>query len=280
MIPRSLRRLLTDSTAFLASRGIENARFEAELLVGQALGLSRVELYGGVDRSLEPEQDARVQELVERRGRREPLAYVLGDWGFRRLTLKTDKRALVPRPETEILVERALALIAGVAEPRVLDAGTGAGAIALAIADEHPGARILALDSSSAALELARENARLCGLEVEFRAGDIRDAEFGDAPRFDLVVSNPPYVRPEEIESLEPEVREWEPREALVGVGVPEALAERARGLLGRGGWLAVELGDRQQRAYGALLGELGYEAVTISPDLTGRERVVEARWP
>ncbi len=273
----TLRRALTGADEYLSRRGIERARFEAELIFSQALGLSRIQLYMDLDHPLTAEERGRALESVERRGKREPLAYVLGEWGFRRLTLKTDARALVPRPETEILVERALTLIEQLEQPRVLDAGTGSGAIALAIADEHPGARVVALDSSAEALDLARENAAACGLEIELRQGDLRDEVEGE---FDLVVSNPPYVLPEEIELLEPEVRDWEPREALVGVGVPEAVAERARELLVPGGWLAIELGEGQQAAYAALVGDLGYEAATITNDLTGRERVVVARWP
>ena len=273
----TLREALAGSTDYLARRGIEPARFEAELILARALGLSRIQLYMDLERSLDPDEYERSRGLVERRGRREPLAYVLGQWGFRRLTLKTDARALVPRSETEILVERALVLIEGLEAPRILDAGTGSGAIALALADEHRGARIVALDSSADALALARENANACGLEIELRQGDVRDPIEGE---FDLIVSNPPYVLPQEIETLEPEVRDWEPREALVGVGVAEALAERARGLLVPGGWLAVELGEGQQAGYTAFLAGLGFEAVTITPDLSGRERVVEARWP
>ena len=280
--PVTLRRALAGAEEYLARRGVDRSRFEAELIFSQALGLSRIELYMDLDRPLTPEERERALGLVARRGKREPLAYVLGEWGFRRLTLKTDARALVPRPETEILVERALALIEQLESPRVLDVGTGSGAIALALADEHPGARVVALDSSPDALALARENAEKCGLEIELKQGDIRASIARDpvAGEFDLVVSNPPYVLPEEIETLEPEVRDWEPREALVGVGVPEALAGRARELLVPGGRLAVELGEGQQAAYAALLGDLGYEAVTITPDLTRRERVVEARWP
>ena len=277
LVPVTLRRALAGAEEYLARRGVDRSRFEAELIFSQTLGLSRIQLYMDLDRSLSPDERERALELVERRGKREPLAYVLGEWGFRRLTLKTDARALVPRPETEILVERALALIEKLDSPRVLDVGTGSGAIALALADEHPGAQIVALDSSPEALALARENAAACELEIELRPGDIRGPIEG---RFDLVVSNPPYVLPEEIETLEPEVRDWEPREALVGVGVPETLAERSRELLAPGGWLAVELGEGQQAVYAALLGDLGYEAVTITLDLTGRERVVEARWP
>ncbi len=273
----SLRRALVGADEYLARRGVERARYEAELIFSRALGLSRIQLYMDLDRPLTSAERERALELVVRRGKREPLAYVLGEWGFRRLTLKTDTRALVPRPETEILVERALALIEQLEGPRVLDVGTGSGAIALALADEHPGARIVALDSSPDALALARENAEKCGLEIELRLGDVRDSIEGE---FDLVVSNPPYVLPEEIETLEPEVRDWEPREALVGVGVPDALAERSRELLVTGGWLALELGEGQQKTYAALLVDLGYKEATITSDLTGRERVVEARWP
>src|SRR5262249_52059306 len=145
----------------------------AELLTAHALGLSRLEL---ATRRAEPVGDAdaaAVRTLVERRAGREPLAYVLGEWGFRRLTLRTDARALVPRPETEVVVERALALLDGVAAPRVVDVGTGTGAIALALADERPDARVTATDVSTEALALARENAERLGLAVELVHGSL-----------------------------------------------------------------------------------------------------------
>jgi release factor glutamine methyltransferase len=273
----TLGEVLRGATGYLGKKGVERARFEAELLLCKALGITRIELYTTLDRPLNEEERVAARELVKRRGAREPLAYVLGEWGFRRLTLKTDARALVPRPETEVLVERALALVDGLTEPRVLDIGTGSGAIALAIADEHPGARVAALDSSADALALARENAEACGLEIELRLGDVRDPIEGT---FDLVVSNPPYVLPEEIETLEPEVRDWEPREALVGEGVAEALARGLRETLVVGGALAVELGDGQQKTYAELLQSLGYADIRITDDLAGRERVVEGRRP
>jgi release factor glutamine methyltransferase len=274
----TVREALARGAAFLERKGIERGRFEAELILAQTLASTRVQLYMDLDRPLTPPERQQSRELIERRGRREPLAYVLGEWGFRRLTLTTDARALVPRPETEILVERALALVEGLPAPRVLDVGTGTGAIALAIANECPAAQVVAIDISPEALELARENAERTGLadRVELVQGDLFS---GLAPGFDLVVSNPPYVLPEEIEALEPEVRDWEPRAALVGVGATEALARAARAALVPGGALAVELGDGQQRAYSELLGNLGFRDVTITSDLTGKERVVEARW-
>ena len=210
----TIREVLGLTTEYLERKGVEGARLDAELIVGKALGLTRLELYLDHDRPLGEDELARARELVERRGRREPLAYVLGEWGFRRLTLRCDPRALVPRPETEVVVDRCLALLDGVDAPAVLDVGTGTGAIALAIAEEHRGARVLALDNSPDALALARENAEATGIEVDLVLGDLSDGLPGGP--FDLVVSNPPYVHADELETLAPEVREWEPRAALV----------------------------------------------------------------
>jgi release factor glutamine methyltransferase len=200
---------------------------------------------------------------------REPLAYVLGEWGFRRLVLKTDARALVPRPETEIVVERCLELLRGEREPRVLDVGTGTGAIALAIADEHPGARVTAVDSSPAAVALARENAERLQLDVDVRVGGFDVAAEG----WDLVVSNPPYVMPEEWDELQPEIRDWEPREALVGVGLHEELARLAQTR-----FLVLESHECQASDVAATLTSLGYTDVRVTADLAGKPRVVEGR--
>ena len=205
-------------------------------------------------RKLSREEEEALERLVARREAREPLAYVLGEWGFRRLTLGVDRRVLVPRPETEVVVERCLARIAGLAEPRVLDVGTGSGAIALAIADEHPGARVTGVDASPDALEVAGANALRTGLAIELREWDLF-AGLPDGP-WDLVVSNPPYVLPEEIESLEPEVRDWEPREALVGVGATEAVARGARDVLRPGGALVLEVAAGDAARVAAMLGD------------------------
>jgi release factor glutamine methyltransferase len=270
----TLGEVLAGATDYLAKRGVESGRLDAERLLARALGLSRIELYTQHDRPLtEAERDA-ARELVQRRGAREPLAYVLGDWDFRRLTLRTDARALVPRPETEIVVERCLDLIRGVEEPRVLDVGTGSGAIALALAHEHPGARVVATDASQAALDLAQENAREHGLDVTFVQADLLDGLGGP---FDLVVSNPPYVESEELAALEPEVRDWEPRTALVDEGQTGRLVADARGVLD--GWLVLEVHERHACDIAALLATSGYDSVRITLDLAGKERVVEARW-
>jgi release factor glutamine methyltransferase len=207
--------------------------------------------------------------LLERRRQREPLAYVLGEWGFRRLVLNTDARALVPRPETEIVVERCLALLRDEPEPRVLDLGTGSGAIALAIADERPDARVTAVDSAADAVALARENAERLDLAIEVRQGDLEAAAEG----WDLVVSNPPYVAADEWESLQPEIRDWEPRNALVGEGIHEEIARLASTRL-----LVFEVGDGQADHVADALASLGYAEITITPDLAEEDRVVEGR--
>ena len=271
---------LAAATARLAEAGIESARLEAELLLARACDdCARALLYAELDRELTPEQEAAFETNVDRRVQREPLAYILGEWGFRRLTLKTDQRALIPRPETEIVVERALEHIRDEADPDVLDVGTGTGAIALAIADEHEGARITAIDASPDALALAQENRDLTGVNgrVQLVEHDLT-VGLGEA-QFDLVVSNPPYVEPEELETLQPEVRDWEPHVALVASGATEAVARAATEALRPGGWLVLETAAGTGERIRNLLQELGYERVTITPDLAGRDRVVEGKW-
>jgi len=268
--------VLRSGAAYLERRGVDSPRLDTELLLAHALGLSRLELYTQHDRRLTEEERAAARGLVERRGRREPLAYVLGEWGFRRLVLKTDARALVPRPETEVLVERALALVAQVDAPRALDVGTGCGAIALAIAQERPDARVTATDVSADALALARENAVQLGLAVELVETHVARGLVGP---FDLVVSNPPYVGPDEIPALQSEVRDWEPRGALVDTGQTRELVRDAPRLLAPGGALALETHEDRAAALAGELSAAGWDAVTIARDLAGRDRVVEGRW-
>jgi release factor glutamine methyltransferase len=261
------------AAALLAEHGIETARVDAEWIVAHVLGVKRSELLAWN----EEVDDRSVWPLVERRTAREPLAYVLGEWGFRRLTLRCDTRALVPRPETETVVERCLELLRGVDRPRVLDVGTGTGAIALALADELEDALVVATDASAEALELARENAHRTGLPVDFVRADLH-AGLPPGP-FDLVVSNPPYVRPGEVDSLEPEVRDWEPREALVDKGQTEALARGALDVLRPHATLVLEVHTERASDVSAVLEALGYD-VRITSDLTGRDRVVEGKRP
>jgi len=274
----TISEVLRLSTAHLAAKGSETPRLDAERLLAQALGLERIELYMASNRSLTPLELDAARALVTRRARREPLQYVLGEWGFRRLTLAVDSRALIPRPETEVLVERALALIAGLERPRVLDVGTGSGAIALAIADEHPGAMITGLDSSEDALALAAENAARTGLTVELARHDLFQG-LPDGP-WDLIVSNPPYVDAADLPTLQPEVRDWEPHGALSAEGAVEAVARGSVAVLAPGGGLALEVGAGQTDATAALLTELGLVEVRVTRDLRGVDRVVEGVRP
>jgi release factor glutamine methyltransferase len=253
-----VRDVLRDAEARLAAAGIDTPRVDAEWLVAHALGTTRSGVYARLDEEVE------LDGLLRRRLEREPLAYVLGEWGFRRLTLKTDVRALVPRPETEVVVERALAVLRGVESPRVLDIGVGSGAIALALKDERPDATVVGVDVSGDALALARENARRLRLDVELREGD--ESAAGDG--WDLVVSNPPYV--DSLDGLQPELRH-EPRAALVGEDMHARITAAAETRA-----LVFEVGAGQAQDVAGLLRRHGYRDVRVTPDLAGIERVVE----
>ena len=260
----TVREALAETERRLAAVGVETPRVDAEWLVAHLLGTTRSGLAARQDDEVEG-----LEPLLVRREAREPLAYVLGEWGFRRLTLKTDARALVPRPETETLVERALALAEGIERPRMLDVGLGSGAIALALKDERPDSRVTGVDISVGALALARENADRLGLEVELREGDGAAAA---AEGWDVVVANPPYV--ESLAEIQPELR-WEPDVALLGADQHERLARAAKSR-----FLVFEVGDGQADEVAAMLRELGWAEVAITADLTGRARVVEGRLP
>jgi release factor glutamine methyltransferase len=274
----TVREALAQVAERLAAAGCETPRVDAELLLAHVLGTTRSGVLAEGERLLDGAEEAELDTLVGRRSAREPLAYVLGEWGFRGLVLDVDARVLVPRPETEIVVERCLALLAGVAVPRVLDVGTGSGAIALAIADEHPGAHVTGVDVSRDALEVARANARRTGLGVEMLEHDL----FAGLPEgpWTLVVANPPYVRAGDLDGLRAEVRDWEPRVALHAEGATEAVARGAAAVLEPGGALVLEVADGDAERVAGLLGELGYEDVAVTHDLAGRERVVEGQRP
>ena len=258
------REALAEAERRLAAAGVETPRVDAEWLVAHLLGTTR----SGLAVRLDDEVDG-LEPLLARREAREPLAYVLGEWGFRRLTLKTDARALVPRPETETLVERALALTQGLERPRILDVGVGSGAIGLALKDERPDAQVTGVDVSADALALARENAEQLGLDVELRCGDGATAA---AEGWDVVVANPPYV--ESLANVQPELHA-EPAIALLGSGEHERLARAANAR-----FVVFEVGDGQAGDVAAMLERLGYADVAITADLTGSARVVEGRLP
>jgi release factor glutamine methyltransferase len=268
---------------YLAGRGIGESRLNAELLLAGVLGVRRLDLYLQHDRPLTPEELAAFKERLKRRLRHEPLQYIEGAAAFRNLVLRVDRRALIPRPETELLVGEVLAWARGRQGLCAADVGTGSGAIALSLAVEGPFAHIVATDASADALALAAENRDFAapGARVDFRLGRSYDPVAGE--RFDVVVSNPPYVAEAERPILPPEVREWEPPQALFagqdGLGVLRELVAGAPAHLEPGGLLALEIGEGQADAVMALLrDQRGLEAPRVVQDLAGRDRIVLAR--
>lgn len=267
------------STTYLAERGSASARLDAELLIGHALGLARLHLYTESERPLEADELEAVRALLKRRARREPVAYILGTRAFRSLTLAVGPAVLVPRPETEILVEWALQVApAGAA---VLDWGTGSGAIAIALATEGEGLAVCAVDRSPEALAVARANAESAGAAVEFVESDGFAALAGR--RFSLIAANPPYLSDDDLRAAPPELT-FEPRGALVAG--PEGLEDIARicaqapDHLEPAGWLLVEVGEGQAQAALALMAEAGFTGTTARADLAGIARTVGGRLP
>jgi release factor glutamine methyltransferase len=311
--PQRLIDFLTLASEHLAAKGIDGARLDAELLLAHALGLTRVELYTSYDRPLAKEEVDRFRELLRRRAAREPVAYIIGSREFWSLDLHVDRRVLIPRPETETLVEAALKILGatgrrakrggasqdasapapsedpagaeatpGASAPRVLDLGTGSGAIAIALAVELSNARIVATDVTAAALEVAPRNAAKHGVadRIEFRQGDLY-AAVRDGERFDLIVSNPPYVRARELKRLAPEVRDWEPAGALVsgtdGMDATRGIVARAAEFLTSGGWVLLEVGT-QAAGVRELLDAAHWRDVRTFADLAGHPRVIGGR--
>jgi release factor glutamine methyltransferase len=272
-----VREALDAAVDALRAAGVDEARLDAELLLGEAMGCERAALIADGGAEVPAAAGRRFGEMVRRRLRREPVAYILGRKGFRNLELLVDRRVLVPRPETELLVELALEL----RPVNVLDVGTGSGAIALAVADELPACAVTATDTSSGALEVARANAERLGLahRVRFLEGTVPEEA-----SFDLVLANLPYVPERDWPSLQPEVTQWEPREALLagpdGLDAYRALIPECALLLyryaeQRKGALAVEVGEGQAEAVGALMREAGLERIEARRDLAGIERIV-----
>ena len=273
MLP--LLEVLDKTTQFFAQRGVPQPRLQAELLIAHALGCKRLDLYLRFDSPLQDAALERLRLMVRRRAAREPLQYIVGSTPFHELNLRTDRRALIPRPETEELVEHILKRLPD-APRRVLDLGTGTGAIALALSRAVPGAAVLAVDASPDALALARENAALNGLEdrVEFSLGNWFDSVAGT---FDVIVSNPPYLSDTELDAAEDEVREHEPRAALVaaedGLADLAHIVRHALPYLADRGLLALETGVAHHAALSQLATECGYTRSEGLRDLSGRDR-------
>ena len=271
----------------LLGAGIDSARLDAELLLGCALGMSREELMVAATKKVSVAESDRYEDLLRRRLNREPLAYITGQQEFWSLGFLVSGDVLVPRPETETLVERALKHLAAINNheaPRILELGTGSGAIAVALASELPEAEIVATEIAPAALEIARRNASRNGVAIRFLQGDLFTALDQELEKdVDLIVSNPPYIPRGEIAQLEAEVSRWEPRAALDG-GVDgldfyRRIAEEAPGYLRQGGAIAVEIGATMGSAALALFrNNPAYLDAQVYKDYSGRDRVVIAR--
>jgi release factor glutamine methyltransferase len=263
-----------------AERGIATARLDAELLLAHVLGKDRVGLYTHFDQPLAADELTGYRELIKRRLSGEPVAYLVGKKEFRSMELAVDARVLVPRPETEHVVEVVLELLEGREAPRVVDVGTGSGAIALAVQKARPDAQVLATDRSPDAAAVARANAEKLELTVEIREGSLLEPVRADGP-FDVVASNPPYIPSAQVPSLPAEVLK-EPMLALDGgpdgLTVIRPLLQQTKELLKEGGAVVLEVADGQAPQVVALLTELGFAEPQTRKDLAGHDRVVYAR--
>jgi release factor glutamine methyltransferase len=278
--------LLADATGTLEGAGVESANLDAVLLLAAAVGVDRSKLLAGAY-SLDDRSIARFHEFIGRRADREPLAYIICRKEFFSLEFEVNHQVLIPRPETELVVDAALRFLAQKPAAAVLDLATGCGAIAIAIAVNAPDARVMATDISTGAIAVARRNAaRLgCGSRMEFGAGDCWEALLPCSHRkFDLIVSNPPYVSEPEMARLEPEVARFEPARALLGgkdgVEFYRRIAQGIGSHLAAGGEIIVEVGTGQAAQVATLLGDGGGRVIEVIPDLAGHQRVVRATLP
>jgi release factor glutamine methyltransferase len=280
----TLRRIVRWITDDLSARGIASPRLDAELIVAHALGVDRVKIYLDLERPLTPPELAAIRGLVARRRKREPMAYLRGRREFYGRDMIVSPDVLVPRPETETLVERALEWFAKDSTGRVLDLCTGSGCIVATLLAERPTWTGVGTDLSAAALAIARQNLERHGVSerAALHEGDLFAALPADTASFDLLVSNPPYLADAERAGLEPDVRDYEPAMALFapeeGLAFVRRIAEGAARVLVPGGRLLVEIGAGQGSAAASLFSRAGLEEVVVRSDLGGRDRVVEGR--
>jgi release factor glutamine methyltransferase len=275
--------IIQRSTEFLAKKGVESPRLQTELLLAHVLKLPRMRLYLDFERQLETAQVDRFRELIRRRGQREPLQYIVGSTSFCGAELAVSRQALIPRPETELLAEQGWTFLNQLPEPSALDFGTGTGCLIVALALKCPAARLAALDVSGEALKLARDNA--AHHQVQDRIQWFQGPGFTALPpafRCHLIISNPPYIPTAEIETLQPEVRDFEPRGALDGgadgLDFYRQLAAEAAGRLEPGGKIMLELGDGQAETVRGLFEQQNWVVESVVEDYTRRPRILIAR--
>jgi len=276
------------SSEFLARKGVDSPRLQAELLLARVVGLERMQLYLNFERSLSAQETDALRELVKRRGQREPLQHILGSTSFCGYEILVNRDVLIPRPETELLAEQGwtfLNQLEAAAEPELsaLDLGTGSGCVAIALAAKCPTVDIYASDISTKALAVAKENAMKNGVteRIRFFPGD-GFAALDSGSRFHLIISNPPYIPTAEIETLAPEVRDYDPRPALDGgpdgLDFFRRLGGEAADFLMRDGKLMLEFGDGEAEAIRKILEEQKWIVEAITGDYTGRSRTLVAR--
>lgn len=268
-------KVLTWTKEYLAGKGVENARLEAEWLLCEALALDRVGLYLNFDKPLSDAELTTFRQMVARRAKREPLQHILGTQEFMGLEFKVSPAVLIPRHDTETLLQEALRVAPNAAT--ALDIGTGSGCVAISLAKNLANTGVVSVDISAEALELAAQNAADNGVQVDFRQGSIFEPVAGE--RFDLIVSNPPYIPTADLAGLEPEVRDYEPRTALDGgadglVFYRQIITQAAEHLTARG-WLLVEIGIGQGEQVKELFASAGFSAIFTANDPGGIERVV-----
>jgi len=276
--------ILNESTKNLETAGIPSARLDAEVLLSFFLGCDRLEFLKNPNVTLNEKQLAEFRVLIARRLRWEPVAYITGRKEFWSFSLEINKDVLIPRPDTEIIVEEALDIFRKIdsAEIKILDIGTGSGAIALALAKEFSNVQITATDISAAALALAKKNARSLNLDhkINFLQGDLFEPV---NDYFDIIVCNPPYIAEDEYKTLPPGVKDYEPENALLagkkGTEFYEKLIYQAVDYLQKNGWLLLEIGAKQEQAVRGLMEDSGfYDSITVRRDYAGLPRVVRAR--
>ncbi|NJD38542.1 MAG: peptide chain release factor N(5)-glutamine methyltransferase [Geobacter sp.] len=272
-------KVLAWTTGYLSEKGIENARREAEWLLCAATALDRMGLYLNFDRPLHDHELTVYRSMVARRGKREPLQHILGTQEFDGLEFMVSPAALIPRHDTEVLVATACAQASSAAT--VLDIGTGSGCVAVALARRLPRAAVTAIDLSPDALALARRNAEQHQVAIEFLLGSFFQPVADRC--FDLIVSNPPYIPTRDLATLEPEVRDFDPRLALDGgpdgLDAYRSLVSAAPHYLAPGGWLLLEVGAGQDAAVAELCAAAGFGAILTVPDGAGIQRVVGGVW-
>ena len=275
---------LARASEYLDRQGVASARLNAELMLSSLLGISRLEIYTNFERPLSDEDAAAFKQMLMKRAGGCPLQHITGEVGFRGLVLEVRPGVFIPRPETEVLVEKALEVLPADTPARVLDLGSGSGNIALSVAAELPGSTVTAVDTDDAAVRLTRANAARAGVSesVEVMSGDLFEPLSGEAA-FDLIISNPPYIPEGMRESLPAEVRDFEPAGALFagpeGLDLIRRIVAGAPGHLAEGGWLALEVDESHVERVEEMLAGDGWAEVEVFQDMAGRPRVVRARW-